>query len=48
MQEMKTLMVVLLKQFKVLKAIDPQKIVFHTGITLRTQDKIRVKLVRRT
>ncbi|XP_039479318.1 uncharacterized protein LOC120443936 [Drosophila santomea] len=47
MQEMKTLMVVLLKQFKVLKAIDPQKIVFHTGITLRTQNKIRVKLVRR-
>ncbi|XP_033154341.1 uncharacterized protein LOC117137146 [Drosophila mauritiana] len=47
MQEMKTLMVVLLKQFKVLKAIDPEKIVFHTGITLRTQDKIRVKLVRR-
>ncbi|XP_017066114.1 cytochrome P450 4p1 [Drosophila eugracilis] len=47
MQEMKTLMVALLKQFKILPAIDPKKIIFHTGITLRTQNKIRVKLVRR-
>ncbi|XP_026834187.1 cytochrome P450 4p1 [Drosophila erecta] len=47
MQEMKTLMVVLLKQFRVVKAINPQKIVFHMGITLRTRNKIRVKLVRR-
>ncbi|KAI8038469.1 uncharacterized protein LOC128254616 [Drosophila gunungcola] len=47
MQEMKTLMVVLLKQFKILPAIDPKDIVFNTGITLRTQNKIHVKLVRR-
>ncbi|XP_041563184.1 cytochrome P450 4p1 [Drosophila elegans] len=48
MQEMKTLMVVLLKQFKILAAMDPKDIVFNTGITLRTQNKIHVKLVRRT
>ncbi|XP_037713501.1 uncharacterized protein LOC119549472 [Drosophila subpulchrella] len=47
MQEMKTLMVVLLKKFKILPAIDPKKIIFHTGITLRTQNKIKVKLSRR-
>jgi len=47
MQEMKTLMVVLLKKFKILPAIDPKKIIFHTGITLRTQNKIKVQLSRR-
>ncbi|XP_017123345.1 probable cytochrome P450 4p2 [Drosophila elegans] len=47
MQEMKTLIVVLLKQFKILPVIDPKSIVFQTGLTLRFKDKIKVKLVRR-
>jgi len=47
MQEMKTLMVALLKQFQILPVIDPNSIVFQSGITLRTQNKIHVKLVRR-
>ncbi|XP_043066615.1 cytochrome P450 4p1-like [Drosophila bipectinata] len=46
-QEMKTLLVVLLKEFKVLPVTDPKSIIFTTGITLRTQNKIQVKLVRR-
>ncbi|KQS70797.1 uncharacterized protein Dere_GG23427, isoform B [Drosophila erecta] len=47
MQEMKTLMVVILKQFKILPVIDPKSIVFQVGITLRFKNKIKVKLVRR-
>ncbi|XP_017066115.1 probable cytochrome P450 4p3 [Drosophila eugracilis] len=47
MQEMKTLLVAVLKQFQVLPVTDPKSIVFQTGITLRTQNKIHVKLVRR-
>ncbi|KMY92484.1 probable cytochrome P450 4p2 [Drosophila simulans] len=47
MQEMKTLMVVILKQFKILPVIDPRSIVFQVGITLRFKNKIKVKLVRR-
>ncbi|XP_041632748.1 uncharacterized protein [Drosophila kikkawai] len=47
MQEMKTLLVVILKQFKVLPVTDPKSLVFTSGITLRTQNKIQVKLVRR-
>jgi len=47
MQEMKTLMVALLKQFQILPVIDSNSIVFQSGITLRTQNKIHVKLVRR-
>ncbi|XP_016998057.3 probable cytochrome P450 4p3 [Drosophila takahashii] len=47
MQEMKTLMVALLKQFKILPVVDSKSIVFTSGITLRTQNKIHVKLVRR-
>ncbi|XP_017044541.1 probable cytochrome P450 4p3 [Drosophila ficusphila] len=47
MQEMKTLMVAILKQFQILPLIDPKSIVFQEGITLRTQNKIHVKLVRR-
>jgi len=47
MQEMKTLMVALLKQFQILPEIDPKTIVFQTGLTLRTKNQIHVKLVRR-
>ncbi|XP_017026929.2 probable cytochrome P450 4p2 [Drosophila kikkawai] len=47
MQEMKTLLVVILKQFRILPVIDPKSIVFQTGITLRFKDTIKVKLVRR-
>ncbi|XP_034650250.1 LOW QUALITY PROTEIN: cytochrome P450 4p1-like [Drosophila subobscura] len=47
MNEMKTLIVVLLKQFRILPMIDPKTIVFNVGITLRTQNNIKVKLVRR-
>ncbi|XP_016998054.2 uncharacterized protein [Drosophila takahashii] len=47
MQEMKTLLVVILKQFKILPVIDPKSIVFQTGITLRFKNEIKVKLVRR-
>ncbi|XP_017026930.2 cytochrome P450 4p1-like isoform X1 [Drosophila kikkawai] len=47
MQEMKTLLVVILKEFKILPVTDPKTIIFTAGITLRTQNKIQVKLVRR-
>ncbi|KPU76372.1 uncharacterized protein Dana_GF26612 [Drosophila ananassae] len=47
MQEMKTLLVVILKKFKILPVIDPKSIVFQTGITLRTQNEIKVKFVKR-
>jgi len=47
LQEMKTLMVALLKQFQILPEIDPKTIVFQTGLTLRTKNQIHVKLVRR-
>lgn len=47
MQEMKTLLVAVLKQFKILPVTDPKSIVFTTGITLRTKNKIQVKLQRR-
>ncbi|EDV36701.1 uncharacterized protein Dana_GF11817 [Drosophila ananassae] len=47
MQEMKTLLVAVLKQFKILPVTDPESIVFTTGITLRTKNKIQVKLQRR-
>ncbi|XP_017066112.1 probable cytochrome P450 4p2 [Drosophila eugracilis] len=47
MQQMKTLIVVILKHFKILPDIDPQSIVFQMGITLRFKNNIKVKLVRR-
>ncbi|XP_068155926.1 cytochrome P450 4p1-like [Drosophila tropicalis] len=47
MQEMKTLMVVILKRFKILPLVDPKTLVFNVGITLRTKTDIKVKLVRR-
>ncbi|BFG06299.1 cytochrome P450 4p1-like [Drosophila madeirensis] len=47
MNEMKTLMTVILKKFRILPLIDPKTIVFHMGITLRIKNNIRVKLVRR-
>ncbi|KAL7735212.1 hypothetical protein ACLKA6_016127 [Drosophila palustris] len=47
MLEMKTLLIVVLKQFKILPLVDPKDFVFHTGITLRTKNNIKVKLVRR-
>ncbi|XP_070134201.1 probable cytochrome P450 4p2 isoform X1 [Drosophila bipectinata] len=47
MQQMKTLMVVVLKKFRILPAMEPQSIIFQMGINLRTQNKIQVKFVRR-
>jgi len=47
MQEMKTLMVVILKQFKILPVIDPKSIVFAAAATLSFKNQIKVKLVRR-
>ncbi|KAH8407636.1 hypothetical protein KR222_008526 [Zaprionus bogoriensis] len=46
--EIKTLLIVVLKKFKVLPLVDPKEFAFHTGITLRPKNNIRVKLVRRT
>ncbi|KAL7735211.1 hypothetical protein ACLKA6_016127 [Drosophila palustris] len=43
MLEMKTLLIVVLKQFKILPLVDPKDFVFHTGITLRTKNNIKVK-----
>lgn len=48
MLEMKTLLIVMLKKFKVLPLTDPKEFTFNVGITLRTKNNIRVKLVRRT
>ncbi|XP_015033184.2 uncharacterized protein LOC26529268 [Drosophila willistoni] len=45
--EMKTLLVVVLKHFKILPIMDPESFGFHAGITLRTKNNIRVKLVKR-
>ncbi|XP_017149661.1 cytochrome P450 4p1-like [Drosophila miranda] len=47
MQEMKTLMTVILKKFEIQPLVDPKSIIFHVGITLRIKNHIRVKLVRR-
>ncbi|XP_017867898.1 PREDICTED: cytochrome P450 4p1-like [Drosophila arizonae] len=47
MLEMKTLLIVVLKKFKVLPLIDPKDLVFQTGITLRCKNNIKVKLVKR-
>ncbi|XP_030081366.1 cytochrome P450 4p1-like [Drosophila hydei] len=47
MLEMKTLLIVVLKRFKVLPLIDPKDLVFQTGITLRCKTNIKVKLVKR-
>ncbi|XP_062133620.1 cytochrome P450 4p1-like [Drosophila sulfurigaster albostrigata] len=45
--EMKTLLIVVLKQFKILPLVNPKHFVFNSGITLRTNNNIKVKLVRR-
>ncbi|EDV36703.2 uncharacterized protein Dana_GF11815 [Drosophila ananassae] len=47
MQQMKTLMVVVLKKFRILPAMEPQSIIFQMGINLRTKNKMQVKFVRR-
>lgn len=48
MLEMKTLLIVVLKQFKILPLVDPKEFVFQTGITLRCKNNIKVKLIRRS
>ncbi|XP_060658433.1 cytochrome P450 4p1-like [Drosophila nasuta] len=48
MLEMKTLLIVVLKHFKILPLFDPKDLVFNRGITLRTSNNIKVKLVRRS
>ncbi|XP_062133618.1 cytochrome P450 4p1-like [Drosophila sulfurigaster albostrigata] len=48
MLEMKTLLIVVLKQFEILPLFDPKDLVFNRGITLRTSNNIKVKLVRRS
>ncbi|KAH8370248.1 hypothetical protein KR093_002760 [Drosophila rubida] len=47
MLEMKTLLIVVLKKFRILPLVDPKSFVFNSGITLRTNNNIQVKLVRR-
>ncbi|KAH8370249.1 hypothetical protein KR093_002761 [Drosophila rubida] len=47
MLEMKTFFIIVLKQFKILPLVDPKDFVFNTGITLRTNNNIKVKLVKR-
>ncbi|XP_032590252.1 cytochrome P450 4p1-like [Drosophila grimshawi] len=47
MLEMKTLLIVILKLYKVLPLVDPKDLVFNVGITLRCQNNIKVKLVKR-
>ncbi|EDW02205.1 GH21869 [Drosophila grimshawi] len=47
MLEMKTLLIVILKQFKVLPLVDPKDLGFNVGITLRSRNDIKVKLVKR-
>ncbi|XP_060653759.1 cytochrome P450 4p1-like [Drosophila nasuta] len=46
--ELKTFFIVVLKKFKVLPLMDPKDFVFNTGITLRTNNNIKVKLVKRS
>ncbi|XP_064543616.1 cytochrome P450 4p1-like [Drosophila montana] len=48
MLEMKTLLIVVLKQFKILPLVDPKEFAFQIGITLRCKNNIKVKLVRRS
>ncbi|XP_060653756.1 cytochrome P450 4p1-like isoform X1 [Drosophila nasuta] len=45
--EMKTLLIVVLKKYKILPLVDPKDFVFNTGLTLRTNNNIKVKLVKR-
>ncbi|XP_016967655.2 probable cytochrome P450 4p2 [Drosophila biarmipes] len=47
MQEMKTLIVVILKQFRILPVTDPRSIVFAAAATLSFKSQIKVRLVRR-
>ncbi|XP_034479672.1 cytochrome P450 4p1-like [Drosophila innubila] len=47
MLEMKTLLIVVLKQFKILPVVDPNEFVFNAGLTLRTNNNIKVRLIRR-
>ncbi|XP_034476404.1 cytochrome P450 4p1-like [Drosophila innubila] len=47
MLEIKTLLIYIIKQFKILPLIDPKDLIFHSGITLGVKNNIKVKLVRR-
>ncbi|XP_034479671.1 cytochrome P450 4p1-like [Drosophila innubila] len=47
MLEMKTLLIAVIKHFKILPLVDPKDFVFNMGLTLRTNNNIKVKLVRR-
>lgn len=48
MLEIKTLLVYMLKKFKILPLIDPKDLRFETGIILRTPNAIKVKLQKRS
>jgi len=45
--EMKTLLIVVLKQFKIIPLVNTKDIVFNAGLILRTNNNIKVKFVRR-
>lgn len=47
MVEMKTLLVYVIKKFKLLPLVDPEKFDFKTGIIIRTKAEVKVKLIKR-
>ncbi|XP_060654830.1 cytochrome P450 4p1-like [Drosophila nasuta] len=47
MLEIKTLLIYIIKQFKILPLFDPKDLILHSGITLGVKNNIKVKLVRR-
>lgn len=47
MLEIKTLLVYMLKKFRILPLMDPKDLRFETGIILRTPNAIKVKLQKR-
>lgn len=48
MLEVKTLLIYIIKQFKIFPLTDPKDLIFHSGLTLGVKNNIKVKLVRRT
>ncbi|KAM8711187.1 hypothetical protein ACLKA7_000339 [Drosophila subpalustris] len=47
MLEIKTLLIHIIRHFKILPLVDPKDLVLHRGITLCVKNNIKVKLVRR-
>ncbi|XP_062133869.1 cytochrome P450 4p1-like [Drosophila sulfurigaster albostrigata] len=47
MVQMKTFLIYIIKQFKILPLFDPKDLILHSGITLGVKNDIKVKLVRR-